>query len=77
MHPDGVHPRHLGWLPNKALTVLAWLLRFVDALGNFPKVQRNVFIAMYNKPTGGLRTIGYFRALYRVWAKCLGMSFQL
>jgi hypothetical protein len=55
---DGWHPRHL-----------AEILNAVELLGDFPMQLRDVLIHLMDKPTGGTRPIGWYRAMFRLWAR--------
>eukprot|EP00973_Karenia_brevis_P047762 6630159-Karenia_brevis.AAC.1 len=52
-----------------ALDAVAEILNLVESLGTFPAKQKEVFIQLMDKPTGGTRPIGWYRALYRVWVR--------
>eukprot|EP00973_Karenia_brevis_P055240 7681296-Karenia_brevis.AAC.1 len=45
------------------------MLDIIEGLGDFPRVTRDMLIALLPKDDGGLRPIGLYRALYRLWAK--------
>ena len=68
--PDGVHPRHFALLSEQGLVILSHMLWIIDALGNFPRAQQSLIISLYSKPNpAGVRPIGFFRALFRLWGK--------
>ena len=67
--PDGLHPRYFGWLSEPALEVVSLLFFIIDAIGDFPAQVQNVLIRLLDKPMGGKRPVGHFRAMFRVWAK--------
>ena len=68
--PDGVHPRHFSLLSPRGLEALSWILWTIDALGQCPEQIQEVQVPLYTKPdSGGLRPIGFFRALFRLWGK--------
>ena len=67
---DGWHPRHFSLLSQAALTCLASLMNAVELLGVFPSMVSSLLVALLEKPDGGLRPIGLYRALVRLWARC-------
>ena len=68
--PDGVHPRHFSLLSERGLEAVSWILWTIDALGQCPEQTQEVQVELYLKPdNGGLRPIGFFRALFRLWGK--------
>ena len=63
--PDGFHPRHFGMLSVPAADALAALLNAVEWTGKFPTQVTSVIIGLIDKPAGGTRPIGFYRALFR------------
>ena len=66
---DGLHPRALLRLPVLALHALLKLLILAELLGAWPAGIGCVVIALLPKPEGGLRPIGLFPSLVRVWMR--------
>ena len=66
--PDGIHPWHIAYLSDLAVEALADLLNPVEVTGEFPEEMCDVIIAFFDKPEGGTRPIGWYRAIVRVWA---------
>ncbi len=60
----------MGLLSAELLQCLSGLLRAYEALGAWPQTLANLIMRLLPKDTGGFRTIGLFRTLFRVWAKC-------
>ena len=67
--PDGVHPRHFGFLSPRGLEALTWILWTIDVTGQCPEQIQDVQVQLYPKPEKGVRPIGFFRALFRLWGK--------
>jgi hypothetical protein len=67
--PDGLHPRHLAHLSDEGIQALADILNAAEIIGNFPDKLQSLIIALFDKPTGGTRPIGWYRAIFRVWAR--------
>ena len=68
MRPDGIHPKHIAYLSDPAVEALADLLNLVEVTGEFPDEMCDVIVALFDKPEGGTRPIGWCRAIVRVWA---------
>ncbi len=66
---DGFHPRHLSFLSDASLEVLADILQAVEVTGRWPRQLGLVITALLPKPKGGYRPVGILPAAYRVWAK--------
>ena len=66
---DGVHPRHFALLSDAALQVVAVFLESIENLGAWPPGIDTVAIALIPKPKGGVRPIGLFPGLHRLWSR--------
>ena len=66
---DGWHPRHFSLLSDACLMALAGILEMIEGLGEFPRVTQDMLVALLPKDDGGLRPIGLYRALFRLWAR--------
>ena len=66
---DGLHPRQVGLLSKELLEALCELFRGFEAFGRWPASLCSLIVRLLPKDTGGFRTIGLFRTLFRVWAK--------
>ena len=67
---DGFHPRHFSLLEDKGLEMVAALLEAVEELGELPDGLDAMMIALLPKKGGaGVRPIGLFPALYRLWVR--------
>ena len=73
---DGFSMRHFALLSDSALALVAQLFTCMEALGTLPQQLRFVLVVLFPKATAGLRPIGVFCALYRLWAKCRTVSAQ-
>ena len=62
--------RHVALLCDEALHTVTHLLAFMETLGNLPQQIRHVLGVLIPKATSGLRPIGVFSSLYRLWACC-------
>ena len=67
--PDGVHPKHFSLLSAGGLEALTWVIWAIDVVGQMPSQTQEVQVELYPKPEGGLRPIGFFRAVFRLWGK--------
>jgi len=67
--PDGWHPRSIALLNDDLLNVMATLMELLERSGHLPAQQRQVFIFLLDKSSGGTRPIGLFTAFYRIWSK--------
>eukprot|EP00973_Karenia_brevis_P092567 12413027-Karenia_brevis.AAC.1 len=56
-------------LSDSALEALLELLHRCEKIGAFPQQQESLLIGLIDKASGGTRPIGWFRALFRVWAR--------
>ena len=65
---EGIRPRHVDLLPDKALEALAVLLNYSEMVGLPPVIGASV--VFLPKPTGGERPIGILPTLYRLWCRC-------
>ncbi len=67
---DGLPPKNLAYLGDKALATWATLYHRVEEEGSFPPDQSSFFVTVIPKHTGkGRRPVALFRALHRVWGK--------
>ena len=66
---DGWHLRHYSWLDDRALTCIAIFFEIAESRGIFPRQQRLIQIFLVEKPKSGLRSLGLFGSLYRLWAR--------
>ena len=66
---DGFHVRHYGILEDAGLVELILIFRLLELVGNLPPQLRFTRIALIPKPAGGLRPIGLFASLYRIWGR--------
>jgi len=64
-----MHPRHIALISDEAREALADILNAVEAHGQFPTEAQSLIVALFDKPAGGTRPIGWYRAIFRVWAK--------
>ena len=64
---DQYHLRILLRLDPRLLSALLKVLVLCEIIGAWPTVITDVLIALLPKPTGGLRPIGIFPTLIRVW----------
>lgn len=67
--PCGLHPRHLAMLSDELLEAVARQWTFWERYGQVPRQERQLTIALTDKPDGGLRPIALFRAAYRMMAR--------
>ena len=65
--PDGVYPQHFGMIGEHGLEALSEMLWLCELVGTMPDDVSCLGISMYDKPEGGYRTIGNYRALISVW----------
>ena len=66
---DGFHMRHYALLDDEGLSALAIILEAIESIGWLPPQLRLVLVLLIEKATGGLRPIGIFVSLYRLWGK--------
>ena len=64
---DQYHPRLLLRLDSRLLSALLKVLVLCEIIGAWPTVITDVLIALLPKSSGGLRPIGIFPTLIRVW----------
>jgi len=67
--PDGWHPRHYALMSDDALETVADFFEIVEMASLLPEQQRQVYVFLLDKSTGGTRPIGLFTAMYRLWSK--------
>ena len=70
MSTDGFAMRHFALLSDDALALVSQLFECMEMLGTIPQQLRYVLVVLIPKATTGLRPIGIYCALYRLWAKC-------
>ena len=68
--PDTIQPRALLRLSDEGLTALATILTAIERNGDWPELTKLVMTVLLPKSDGGLRPIGLFPILYRVWMRC-------
>ena len=66
---DGLHPRSIGLLSNRALQYLGMLQMSSEALGAVPELFRIVALFTRMKKNGSYRTVGNLPTYYRVYAR--------
>ena len=66
---DNVSPRALARLSDEALMALARILAAAEALGAWGQAVSLVLIVLLPKPDGGLRPIGLFPTIVRLWMR--------
>ena len=66
---DGLHPRGFDLMSDEGLDAFAQLLMVLEDLGQWPSGVDAVVTALIPKPKGGVRPIGLFSGLYRLWAR--------
>jgi hypothetical protein len=66
---DNVSPRALARLSDEALAALACILAAAEALGAWGQAVSLVLIVLLPKPDGGLRPIGLFPTIIRLWMR--------
>ena len=66
---DNVSPRALLRLPDALRLVLLRILMLAERLGQWPQALNLVLIVLLAKADGGLRPIGLFPTLVRVWMR--------
>ena len=66
---DNVAPRALARLSDSALLALVRILMAAEALGAWGLAVNLVLIVLLPKPDGGLRPIGLFPTIIRVWMR--------
>ena len=64
----GWHPKHFALLGDASLNILSWVFWFFTMAGQLPKELQQIEVALYRKPTGGRRPIGFFDSVYRLWS---------
>ena len=57
-------------LSNESLDALATILTTIEHNGDWPDFTKLVMTVLLPKSDGGLRPIGLFPTLYRVWMRC-------
>ena len=66
---DGLHPRGFDLMSDEALDAFGQLLMILEDMGQWPQGVDAVVTALIPKPKGGVRPIGFFSGLYRIWAR--------
>ena len=67
----GFAMRHFALVSDDAPTLVSQWFKCMEILGTIPQQLRHVLVLLIPKATTGLRPVGIFCALYRLWAKCL------
>ena len=67
---DGFAMRHFALLSDDALALVSQLFECMEMLGTIPQQLRYVLVVLIPKARTGLRPIGIFCALFRLWARC-------
>ena len=67
---DGWHPKHMASMSEQCRSSLADVFNEAELCGDFPSTQSQLVVKLLPKPTGGVRPIGLFRGLFRVWSRC-------
>ena len=76
---DNIAPRAFARLSSEALTALATILMAAEALGDWGDAVALVLIVLLPKPDGGLRPIGLFASVIRLWSRAradIGRAWQ-
>ena len=68
--PDAIQPRALLRLSDAGIEALAAIMRAIDTTGEWPRFTQLVMTVLLPKPDGGLRPIGLFPTLFRIWMRC-------
>lgn len=66
---DGWHPRHFRLLPDLCLQGLASIFAICEEWGAWPSSLRQLAVAFYPKASGGVRPIGFYGSVFRLWSK--------
>ena len=66
---DNIAPRAVNRLSDRAIEALAVLYAALERLGSWPTVFNLVLIVLLPKPDGGMRPIGLFPTLIRLWMR--------
>ena len=67
---DGASPRHFAYLSDACLKGFCRLLFLIELVGDFPPAARDLLVCLLPKPQGGVRPIGLYRSLKRLWGRC-------
>ena len=67
--PDGFHLNNYAQLSDDGVRCLIGILRIFEKVGRLPRRIRLLLTFLINKPKGGLRALGLFPSLYRLWAR--------
>ena len=66
---DGLHPRQVAFISHQGLIALSWMFYILECLGDFPGHMATLLIRLLPKPQGGVRPIGLYSSLFRVWTR--------
>ena len=67
---DALQPRAILRLSDEGIEALARILTAIERTGEWPWFTQLVMTVLIPKSDGGLRPIGLFPTLYRVWMRC-------
>ena len=67
--PDGWHPRSFALLGATGRDCIARLLTLCEKYGQWPGQCSSLMMGVHDKPAGGKRLIGWYRALFRLRCK--------
>ena len=65
----GFHPMHFSMIDDTSLEVVAKMLTVIECLGHFPRQLSVITFPLIPKPKGGVRPIGLFSGLFRLWSR--------
>ena len=74
---DAFHPRVLLRVSEAALALILKLLCLCELTGTWPLAVNNILIALLPKPSGGLRPIGIFPSIIRIWMRLRAPAIRL
>ena len=67
---DGWHPKHMASMSKACRAALAQVFNQAEEAGDFPASQAQLVVKLLPKQAGGVRPIGLFRGLFRLWSRC-------
>jgi hypothetical protein len=68
--PDAIQPRAVLRLSDNGIEALASILTAIELTGEWPLFTQLVMTVLLPKADGGLRPIGLFPTVYRIWMRC-------
>ena len=68
--PDAIQPRAVLRLSEEGISALADILTAIERTGQWPPLTQLVMTVLIPKADGGLRPIGLFPTLFRIWMRC-------